>query len=688
MSNLQKNSALSAGHQVYVPAIDGLRAIAVCSVVLYHADTNWVPGGFSGVDIFYFISGFVVSRTTFQISRQKLGPFLLEFYRRRLSRILPAALLFILVTQILAVLFVPVIQHVTNSDIVAVAATVGGANIALWATAGDYFSAQTSLDPYTHMWSLGVEEQFYFIFPFIACAIWGAQRKRPQISVGLLIFFVAASLLFSAYYTVRNPTFSFYMLPTRFWQLGTGMGLFLALEGIPPLWRKRVQASALLPQGLAALALVAMVCSMGLVRPARFPFPDGLIPGVAALTLIFLAVEYPKNWLCRVLSMRAPRFLGTISYSLYLWHWGIDVLLRWTLGMNSAVVKIIAVIGAIALAWLSYRLIEAPARRLGRQMSPGQVIFTSFSMIFISQAAIFATVQLRSKLSLSETSNRQIWDPTTATQIDFSRCAVRITKESSLGGQVYELQPTACKASASRLFVLGDSHAGAYVRLASIVAKREAMPTTVFTHNGCTLIEVEQIAGRSKRDPQCAAFINLAVTRILRVARPGDVIFLPGLRIARFAEHEVLLPKAPDSNHLLPSDPKPGSTSEVTLLRRLSNARIRIIVERPKPVFRFIPNRCSDWFNSTNEECRGGPTITKLEILARRSSAITAQNAVMAQIPGILAWDPLPVLCPGIICNAYSDGKPLVSDGDHLTGYANELLWPSFISTLHMAGKL
>ena len=276
--------------QAYVPGIDGLRAIAVLSVLIYHINPSLFPSGFVGVDFFYVISGFVVSLASSTLVARTPFHLLLAFYRRRLVRILPASLIMLLATTLLATLFIPITGRLTSTDLTGVAGVVGAANLILWWAAGDYFSAGSELNPYTHMWSLGVEEQFYIIFPLFAVGLWmnGKQRLRYVATLGLGILCLL-SLVVAALTTFHAPTFAFYMLPARLWELGTGVLLFSLVanrsDSISPVWIKLI----------STVAIVMLAFSLVATRSTAFPFPGALAPVFSAALLIYVCKVAPQS---------------------------------------------------------------------------------------------------------------------------------------------------------------------------------------------------------------------------------------------------------------------------------------------------------------------------------------------------------------------------------------------------------
>ncbi|MDT7835871.1 acyltransferase family protein [Aquabacterium sp. OR-4] len=348
----------------FFDGVDGLRAIAVLSVVAFHLNA-WLPAGFVGVDVFFVISGFVVFGACSTLDPTRLRDFLLGFYARRVIRIVPALLVCVLVSFGLMVLFVPLGTDGRFSErntLTALAALVGGANIALSAGAADYWSPRSEFNPFTHTWSLGVEEQFYLLAPFVFLA-WYRGRKA---SAALVLAAMAMASVFVAA-AWGTSVKSFYLLPARFWELAAGVALYMCM----PWWRGRLLSYR--GDVLAACGVVLLGTSFLVTGTGTFPWPGAALPVAAALMLIMAVVARPDGWLNRVLTLRAVQWVGKRSYAIYLWHWPVFVFLRWTVGLESVPVQFGALAATLLLGAASMVWVEQPAKGLlaGRSASRG-----------------------------------------------------------------------------------------------------------------------------------------------------------------------------------------------------------------------------------------------------------------------------------------------------------------------------
>lgn len=346
----------------YRADIDGLRALAVIPVLLYHAGVPGFPGGFVGVDIFFVISGYLICGMIDADIRG--GSFSLgNFYKRRILRILPALFVMFLVTSVMAYLYcLPVeLEDYARS----LASAVGSiSNIYFAGTAG-YFDAPAETKPLLHTWSLGVEEQFYLIVPLLMLLAWRIAPKRAG-----LLFAAAAALSFAAALAVsyRNTSFAFYLTPFRAWELALGALLSIGFFPAPAtaFWKNAC--------GAAGLLLVLGVIFLG--SPSAPLLLMTSLTGIGA-TLMIASSERGISAVGKLLSLRPIVFIGLISYSLYLWHWPLIVFQRTDelLLPNSSGVatKLALVVLSVGIAFLSWKFIEMPFRAKARAASKGAV---------------------------------------------------------------------------------------------------------------------------------------------------------------------------------------------------------------------------------------------------------------------------------------------------------------------------
>ncbi|UHQ21318.1 acyltransferase [Lysobacter sp. 5GHs7-4] len=680
----------------YLPYIDGLRAVAVLAVVFYHLDAAWLPGGFTGVDIFFVISGFVVSASVVRFPRAGFFESLLRFYARRLRRIAPALIVCLLVTGLASALFIPEAWLSETSRNTGRMAFFGLSNFTLAATGNDYFSPKVEFNPYTHTWSLGVEEQFYVAFPLLFLA-WSYGARKRWVSVALFAVAALASLWYARLLAQAGDRTveAFYLTTGRFWQLGAGVLLYqgLSLAGVSA---RSGEQAARVWRGLrsAGLGVAVLLIAAGFVyaRPGHSPWPDGLWPVLGTLLLLgLLYAGGAGGMLGRALSTAPAVAIGRISYSLYLWHWPVFVLFRWTLGLESAGARALALGLAIALAIASYRLVERPLRHaapLVRMRNWGFV--TAAVLVVFASSAIYRHVARHTDdYSLSVVSrNAGDWYPYgPETDPAYPGCKATVRTEQIQGGAAWVYERGGCErapADGRRLFVAGDSHAGAYSELLQRSALASGRSATLYFAGGCGVAGL--VDRREFDNPACRAYVEAVVADVGRKARPGDVLFLPALRLPRLSEQWTLFDENAAVSATFGADAQAsrqqGVVGAVERLRPLAQRGVRIVFEAPKPLLRAPPYRCSDWFNRDNPVCARGLTVERDFLQRYRAPSLQALQQIVAQLPGASLWDPFPVLCPGPTCAALRDGRPLYFDGDHLSGYGNRLLLPSFSAHL------
>jgi peptidoglycan/LPS O-acetylase OafA/YrhL len=332
----------------YRSDIDGLRALAVVPVVLYHAGVPGFSGGYVGVDVFFVISGFLIT----QIIAREIddGTFSIAgFYVRRIRRIFPALMVMLAVTLVAGgVLFLP--EDYEKLGLTSLAALFSASNVLFFLQAG-YFDDSALMKPLLHTWSLAVEEQFYFYLPLLLLA---TKKSRPGPRRLVILFIAGASLALAVIKTPDNQSYAFYRLPPRAWELLAGS--LLALGALPPLklgWVRETFAMS----GAAFILAPVILYSEGTLFPGL-----GAVPPVFGAALLLHCA--PGTLIGRTLSLMLPRAIGQISYSLYLWHWPAIVFTTYYLQAQLSPATAAGVISAsVLLAVASWKFVERPSRR-------------------------------------------------------------------------------------------------------------------------------------------------------------------------------------------------------------------------------------------------------------------------------------------------------------------------------------
>jgi peptidoglycan/LPS O-acetylase OafA/YrhL len=458
--NFSYADALLRGHR---KDIDGLRAIAVLGVVLFHIDPALVPGGFVGVDIFFVISGFLIT----SIIRREVsaGTFTYAgFYARRVKRIFPALAVAVAVT-VIAGHFILLPPHLDELARSAVASVLFTANF-FFAFSVDtgYFAEDSATKPLLHIWSLGVEEQFYFVWPLALVSLM-AVKTGNQIRLVIILAVAIASLALSEWLARTQPTVAYYMLPSRAFEMLIGASIAFL-----PLVTSRTVA-----QSAAAAGLVLIALSMAFLNETSiFPGINALPSTIGAGLLIF-AANIHRPLASRLLSIAPMRWIGFISYSLYLWHWPVMAYIRYAYVEVTPLVGLLAFAAMIGLSVLSYRFVElpfikskAPENRvfLCQLVAPIAAI-SAFCLVFIwsNGYGLYDTPEYRTEV------RRAVRNTRPANRFPYICQEWQIT-EAALSNPDCLLNPKA-KKSGERILLWGDSNAIHYVGVIAQIAKRK-----------------------------------------------------------------------------------------------------------------------------------------------------------------------------------------------------------------------
>ncbi len=615
----------------YRPDIDGLRALAVLGVVFYHAYPTLVPGGFSGVDIFFVISGYLISGVI--LKDLQAGTFsVANFYAHRVRRIFPGLVLVLVVSWALAWLYL------IPKDFTQFAKSMlGGVGFyANFTHAGsDYFQAPEEARPLLHLWSLGVEEQFYLLWPLILWITWRRQRHSLARVIGIVLF---ASFFDCVISTPISPKRAFYFPDTRLWELALGGGLaYLVLLGRLP----RLKLGWLLQIMTAAALAGSMI----------FLNADQLWPGWRALlpacgTALALAIG-PGSWLNRaILSSQPALAIGKISYPLYLWHWPLLVFGR-AASWSVAQVWIdgAALLLSLGLAALTYRIVERPVR-----FGPARTIFlrTFGPLAAMAVPALLAATVLASKgLPARFPKDMQTVLAASQWKAEGMGCfdAVQAFRPLQIAGCVDPKSPP----DDNRPLVLlwGDSHAFAlYAGLKDHQRRSGTFRLATFSKGSCPFFAEPELAGLSKG---CLEF-NSAVREQIRSLKP-DILVLDSF----WASAKYFRGGLPDERAI-----------HAALLALDAEGIPRIVIVGTVPVWKVPQPQII-----VREWLRNAGKIPERSTLALSKSLSAVDAAVLRAAKGTRAkFVPLlEKLCNGGGCLLMSSERvqPMQLDGWHLT---------------------
>lgn len=456
----------------YRPDIDGMRGIAVLIVVLFHAGLPYILGGFVGVDIFFVISGYLITSIILKDIRNNEFSFT-NFYERRARRILPA-LYFMVCIALIVVLLIQTPKDLLKSSYSFMAALLFSSNVYFWRTT-NYFSDASDLEPFLHTWSLGVEEQFYFVFPLFLLAL----IRHPKMLKSMVIAAFGFSFALSVYATYHYEWAGYYLLPSRAWQMMAG-----AIVAIYPV---RLPANKSLLGGLSAMCILLLIVpAFAYTHDTRFPGVAALAPTLGATLAIVLGFNAQTNsisiFATRFLSLKPLVWLGLISYSLYLWHWPIFAFIRnyhgdVELGYPSAFIGIGL---SVLFAYLSWRYVETPFRN--KKVFNRKMIFSLSAGSSVAILAVGAFIILNKGLP-------ERMDPDVIRLSSYSGTHILADDCMKLTAKDID-QDRVCKLNSQdegkpTMAFWGDSHAGAMKRELMNFSQRYNFQGVFFANVGC-----------------------------------------------------------------------------------------------------------------------------------------------------------------------------------------------------------
>ena len=667
----------------YRPDIDGLRAIAILSVILFHAFPTFIRGGFVGVDIFFVISGFLISGIVFKGLRQGTFSFG-SFYIHRARRIFPALVLVLAATYFFGWFWL-LPDEFARLGLHMAAGAGFVQNLVLWRESG-YFDTVSDLKPLLHLWSLAIEEQFYLIYPLAVWLLWrsGINVLLVLILCGLLSFGV--NLNFLAVDTMGG----FFLPHARFWELLIGgVGTYMAVAGLQqsaargahagrPI-RGQMLSDQVLRNSAAWLGVLLILLSVfGLHRDVRFPGWWALMP---VLGTIILILSGPGAWVNRnILSNRWLVFVGLISYPLYLWHWPLLSLAHLVGGQSPSVeARIILMASAFVLAWMTYRLVERPIRFGTRQ----QAWALTLTGLLVVVGGVGGVTSLKAGFPLREVATRA--EPYTQTVVRTSR-----EKECFEIPHAYERADgwncvLGSKSVAPTIFAFGDSHALSLIPVLDQYGIDQQTGIVFAGASGCPpLLGIQSLRGVA----------NMALYNCQKLnERIFDFVKAQGIRrvllIGRWTYYAGGVTRRDERNPI---------SMDVTQQDTLDFARQSFVFGLEKTVRDYGRIGVEVLLVNDTPQQEVGPMqalkLSGLDVSQVNGKAVTwrqhqeDQAWVRKQIStmkslGATVVDFDEVLCRyGEICPLAMDGKSLYYDSDHLSVHGAMLLYPVIKATL------
>lgn len=661
------------GHRVRIE-IQALRALAVSLVVVYHMEAKLLPGGYVGVDVFFVISGFLI---TGHIARALNGPdgfSLADFYVRRARRLLPAALTVLCTVGVTTLLFLPLTTwNSIGKQVIASALYVQ--NWVLASSAVDYMAAATSSSPLKHFWSLSVEEQFYLGWPLalMVAAFIGRRSDRVQQSLMLWILLIfALSFGYSIWQTNVEPAWAYFVTPTRIWELGVGG--FLAILVSKLKWGSRARCAA------SWIGLLAIFISAALFdSTTSFPGYAAALP-VAGTAMVIAAGEvHGKYSTSKIAGLPFVQFLGDNSYSIYLWHWPLIIMTPMLInGPGSFLpfwLRPLPVIASIFLAWLTKKYIEDPFRPGGTLPLQGRLLRLPRRAILTSGSVLMA-VAIAVGSSLLGVSQARI-DRAETAMLAFQRGASNCVGAVALYPQCVGKSPKGvhpdpiiasrdavdqqCQQTRSRsdllscdfgvsdrptlrMAIVGDSHSQQWIEAIEQLADRRRWHVTTYFKSSCPY--AEGVGSASCRE------FNAAVKAAL-LQNPVDVV-VTSTRSSRSFGVLANVTEVMD-----------GFKKAWTSLRH-HGMRVIAIADTPQPIDAGVFDPAS--------RVAEDPSFALSRSLALRGS-MEVPNVVLSA--GADYLDMTDFFCQGSICPGVIGGVLVYRDADHITAtYSRSLAVP------------
>ena len=650
----------------YRPDIDGLRTIAVVPVVLYHAGVAGFTGGFVGVDIFFVISGFLITTI---IHRDLLeGRFsVIRFYERRARRILPA-LFAVIVACLAAGWFILVPEDYDQMGQSILSALLFVSNMWFWRNSGDYFGGATDYLPMLHTWSLAVEEQFYIFFPLLLMLL---HRMGRRLILPAILLLAVGSLAMAAWATPRMPSASFYLLPTRIWELGAGSLLAL---GLVPAAAPRALREAVGVLGLAAVLAPVFLYDSRTIFPGLAALP----PVLGATALIWAGTAGPVM-ASRLLALRPMVWIGLISYSLYLWHWPIMALARnrlFTVELEPAW-QVATILASFAAGWISWHIIERPFRVPVRQggLSRGR-IFALSGLGMAALGVLAGAVVLTGGMATQRFSGEQLaaLNMIVGAEEERQRCSgVRaVSRLCTFGSADLETAP--------RWLVLGDSHAASMLPALIDLAESRGRRLVFANKGNCPpLPQVRRSDMPPSESGKCESFRQAALNLALSDDR-FETVFLVA-RWPLYGEGGQLPSEGHSGFRLIDTAGQTTSAPNPVVLQTALERLARSLTEKGKRVVivKAVPELPWNAVSRIEAEILFGKRfdddrVPLVQVQARQAATNAALDAVGA-LPGVTIITLAEQLCAQG-CPVRDGTKSYYRDNNHISVLGAGLLMP------------
>lgn len=671
--------------RAYRSDIDGLRALAVLLVVAFHAGIRGVSGGYVGVDVFFVISGYLITRLMLDEHHQSNSIDLLAFWSRRIRRIVPALVTMLAVVAVAgAFVLLPWEQRdLLNS---ARNAVLSIANFHFHGPSGDYFSSDIEMQPLLHTWSLGVEEQFYFVWPIVLSLLM-ARGRRWAVTITPLV--LLGSFLASVWSVSSSPSAAFYLPWFRVWELL--IGVMLAIGASTMVIRRGRTAVASL--GIALIVIAAVSYDSA----TRFPGAAALLPTVGAALVISAGPESRVN---QVLAIRPLRGIGLVSYSWYLLHWPALVLVRIATQTESVTRDVFVAVATLPLAIASWWLIERRFRTPRHRSTHDKklVLAAGVATIIVVVIASTATMPRQLRAQPSDPVTSVVVETTTPAATDIDQTPATTPVEIDWSNHLGQLElsrivpdlpctdhvlpmpfdPT-CRLvdGDSSLVLVGDSHAASIAPVFVDAATRHGWGLVLASQPRCPVVPEARVLVCDATYDDCTWWIRDVLNDIVNNANQVKAVVVTARSGYYFPGHRLASDTMCSAG--LRTDDRMATNDEASAIWRsglallaatLADHDIPLVIVHDVPELERWPSDCLT---------RRSPTYCSVERTAAESygrAARQAEEAVADEHPNVSIVDPFTILCDEQHCSPTHHTTIVYRDDHHLTPAGSRLLRP------------
>jgi peptidoglycan/LPS O-acetylase OafA/YrhL len=677
-STFPNNATLAAAVGSHRRAdIQGLRALAVTLVVLYHMGLP-LAGGFTGVDMFFVISGYVIMESLLREYRAHGRIRFGEFFLRRFKRLFPALVVLVAITLVAATVFLPPFANENRTLLTGLGAIFISANVVIDVTTGDYFSPDARLNPLLHTWSLSVEEQFYLLFPLIVIVglWWGARRGRPLSGLTALIALItvvsfALALLGSRVsLPMGNSLLGFYSPIPRAWEFG--VGALLAL------WGQKTSPPGVMATRASAWTGIAFISAGVFFIDFQTAFPSEwtLLPVIGTVLLIYAGRSPHRVLIIRGLSVRPSVWLGNVSYSLYLWHWPLIVftIVGWSdsLSHMSAAVAL-----SLLLSWLSYRFVEQPLRT--RDTSTPSAIIRYLSIVVALPGIVIATTTILATRYLLPLVEEVAGSPLIESTARDERCLSASRYNDAWADRCTWFADS----PGDPIYLIGDSTAEQLGEGVIVAGEQLGRPVKIWNgvlcipFNGMLVTNPAEYADRS----QCSDYQEFIDAR-LKESPPGTVI----VSFSDITQHLDRVSYTLNDGTVASGSQDKGRILEVPLtdyIQQLQSWGHHTVIAYPIPNFRSVgpgysPRLCALW-ELLEDTC--GPKVDRADMLTLQREARDSVTRAAATT-GSATLDLFDRYCTVDTCSPSRDRLLVYLDDTHITKAESLSLAPLFAELL------